>query len=321
MIMTAPTVSIILPTFNRLQYLRPAVASVFAQTFDDWELIIADDGSSAETRTFLRTLEMLPRVRLLWLSHTGNPGTVRNAALREAQGEYIAFLDSDDLWLPAKLAIQVKALEACTSQRWSYTAFNRIDDSGSAVFDKRIKQWVPYQGRIFERLLKMEAIVATPTVLARRQLIEAIGGFDEQQAQHEDYDLWLRLAVHNEVQALDTPLACVRTHHEHYYMSGGLRALIKYRRRLIEKMQGLVTDPRLRTVIKKQRALNAAQSANIYAALGERASAVQTLSGSWRFSWPYAGWWLGGTRALLRSLAPGWLVSVYRSGRRRLLQS
>ncbi len=83
--MTTPTVSIILPTFNRLQYLRAAVDSVFGQTFEDWELVIADDGSDSETQAYLRDVARGPRVRLLSLPHSGNPPAVRNIALREAR--------------------------------------------------------------------------------------------------------------------------------------------------------------------------------------------------------------------------------------------
>src|SRR5260221_147392 len=116
-----PLVSIIVPTFNRVKYLRVAVDSVFAQTFEDWELIIADDGSDADTMAYLRTLADVPRVKLLRLSHTGNPPAVRNAALREATAEYIAFLDSDDVWMPEKLEAQLMSLRSHPVRRWSYT--------------------------------------------------------------------------------------------------------------------------------------------------------------------------------------------------------
>jgi glycosyltransferase involved in cell wall biosynthesis len=82
-----PVVSIILPTCGRLQYLRATVDSVYRQTFRDWELIVADDGSDAETKGYLRTLENDSRVTLLWLTHTGIPAVVRNAALGRARGE------------------------------------------------------------------------------------------------------------------------------------------------------------------------------------------------------------------------------------------
>src|SRR5229473_5509224 len=128
--MTAPAISIILPTFNRLKYLRLTVDSVFAQTFVDWELLVADDGSDEETRAYLKGLESLPRVKLIWLSHSGNPSAVRNAALREARGDYIAFLDSDDMWMPTKLERQIDALRVSSDRRWIYTGYVRIGDAG-----------------------------------------------------------------------------------------------------------------------------------------------------------------------------------------------
>ncbi len=79
-----PTVSVILPTFNRLKYLRAAIQSAREQTFHDWELVIADDGSDAATRGYLQTLEDPPRIRVIRLSHCGKPAVVRNAALRAA---------------------------------------------------------------------------------------------------------------------------------------------------------------------------------------------------------------------------------------------
>jgi glycosyltransferase involved in cell wall biosynthesis len=306
-------VSIILPTCNRLKYLRPAAESVFSQTFQGWELIVADDGSDADTQAYLKTLSGLPRVKVMLLSHTGNPGTVRNAALREAKGDYIAFLDSDDLWLPLKLATQIKALDGST-RRWSYTAFNRIDESGNQVIDRNVRQWLPYEGAIFEQILRMEALIAMPTVVAERRLIEEAGGFDAGQVQHGDYELWLRLILRSEVLLIDTPLACVRTHREHY-THGGVWAL-EWKRRLFEKAQGLVVDPNLLAAVRMARAGNAAQLANAYAASGKRAAALQILSRSLRPSWRYAEWWAGALKTLLRSLAP-WMVAGYSLYRKR----
>src|SRR6185312_17059667 len=91
-----PLVSVVLPTFGRLHYLRPTVDCIRRQSFEDWELLVADDGSDAETREYLRALATESRVRVIWLAHTGVPAIVRNTALHEARGEYVAFLDSDD---------------------------------------------------------------------------------------------------------------------------------------------------------------------------------------------------------------------------------
>src|SRR5579872_455926 len=95
-------VSVIVPTFNRLRFLKPAIESVYAQTYADWDMTIADDGSDDETRVYLSSLRGL-RTRVLQLDHTGNPSYVRNVAIGAATGHYLAFLDSDDVWAPTKL--------------------------------------------------------------------------------------------------------------------------------------------------------------------------------------------------------------------------
>src|SRR5512140_1543143 len=120
-----PLVSIVLPTFGRLHYLRLTVGCIQRQSFEDWELLVADDGSDAQTREYLHALGTESRVKVIWLEHTGVPAIVRNAALREARGEYVAFLDSDDLWKPQKLARQIRTLQARPECQWSYTGFSQ----------------------------------------------------------------------------------------------------------------------------------------------------------------------------------------------------
>ena len=106
-----PLVSIILPTYNREVLLRRALESVLAQTYDLWELLVVDDGSTDGTRAYLQTLTDT-RVRAILREHCGNAGAVRNAGCRTARGSYLAFLDSDDQWLPEKLALQIADLHA-----------------------------------------------------------------------------------------------------------------------------------------------------------------------------------------------------------------
>src|SRR5689334_6622702 len=95
-----PAVSIVMPTYNRLEFLPATVESVLRQTMPDWELIVADDGSSAETLDYLESLTQDARVRLLRLRRSGNAGGARNAAIASARASMLAFLDSDDLWAP-----------------------------------------------------------------------------------------------------------------------------------------------------------------------------------------------------------------------------
>src|SRR5438128_1621108 len=115
-----PKVSVVLPTYNRRPLLREAVDSVVGQSFSDWELILVDDGSTDDTRAYFKELTD-PRVSRVFLPHSANRSAVRNAGIARARGEWIAFLDSDDLWAPEKLTRQVEALAADSSKRWSCT--------------------------------------------------------------------------------------------------------------------------------------------------------------------------------------------------------
>jgi len=308
--MKAPTVSIILPTFNRLKYLRPAVDSIFTQSFADWELIIADDGSDEETRTFLGTLAILPQVKVLWLSHMGRPSAVRNAALREAQGEYVAFLDSDDLWLPSKLGVQIQSLRCRSARKWAYTGFTIVDAAGDPRPGERDGRRPAPDGWILEQLLRMEAIVASPTVVACRALVEHLGGFDEKLTACEDYDLWLRLATRSEVDVIAEPLVHVRRHNEHY--ADDITALEDWRR-VLEKTRDTGLDRNLDSIVRRERAQVSAKIARSHAICGNRTGVWRTLLGSWQYSWRYRQWWLGAIEATARIFAP---ASVRRAVRR-----
>src|SRR5882724_1495319 len=278
-----PLVSVVVPTYNRLQYLPAAVSSVLGQTFGQWELIIADDGSDEETLAYLQTLEQLTRVKVLRLSHSGNPASARNAALREARGEYVAFLDSDDTWMPTKLEVQLAALRAAPDCHWSYTDHVRINEAGQSINSQRDPNRTLPGGDIVEPLLRLRAGTPTPTIMAERQLIERAGGFDEQQRLHEDYDLWLRLALLSKVLVLKEPLACVRRHDEHF-SSGGVRSY-EARLRVFEKMHGRLTQLRLQFVLRAERARHAGALAVAYAASGDGAGVWRTIVASWPYSW------------------------------------
>jgi glycosyltransferase involved in cell wall biosynthesis len=314
-----PVVSVILPTFNRLQYLPAALDSVFAQTYQDWELIVADDGSANETRAYLSSLAGRPKVKVLWLPHSGNPGAVRNIALREAQGEYIAFLDSDDLWMPSKLELQLAALRACASSQWSYTAIILINQTGAEIYREVNARRVYYEGRVFEHLLTSKVGIAMPTVVVSRRLLEQVGGFDERLQQQEDYHLWLRLAMLSEISVLRQPLACVRRHNEHF-SSRGISSL-EAKDRMLDKMQTLATDSRQRTVLRTARARNAAWLAVANAAAGNRSAAWRTFADSWRFSWRSAVWWLSGAKVLAYIFMPAPLMAIVREYRRAARQA
>jgi glycosyltransferase involved in cell wall biosynthesis len=312
---TAPaTVSIILPTFNRLTFLRISIDSVFAQTFKDWELIIADDGSDPETLEYLATLEDLPRVTLIRMAHTGNPSAVRNAALREARGSYIGFLDSDDVWMPSKLETQLAAHFSFPDRRWSYTALARIDAAGEPMRDGLGLGWIPYDGAIFEKLLALEATVATPTVLIERSLLQEAGSFDEQQPFFEDYDLWLRLSLLSDVLVLDSPLVLVRNHTQHY--SADRLRVYEARFRLLDKISSEAKTARLRAVLQLARANNALSLAFVSAIAGRRSNALKMLWRSRHCACRNRAWWPKAAVVVTRTVAPRWMRTRLREIRR-----
>jgi len=311
-------VSIILPTFNRREFLRAAVESIFAQTWTDWQLIIADDGSDADTRAYLEGLEDCPRVRLMCLPHTGRPSVVRNRALREARGQYVAFLDSDDVWLPAKLALQIASLRARSSCKWSYTKFVLVDESGNpTAWALRTGGWPTPSGWILEKLIRAETSIALPTVVVSRELLEKIGGFDERLIGSEDYELHLRLAQQSEVIGITEPLTLVRRHTQHFSGQG----VIPFESNLliIDRLLRSERVEHLRDILYRKRAEVAAGLARSHASAGHRGRAMRALAGSARHSWRYPRWWLAALETTARALAPGALRQAargYRNERR-----
>jgi glycosyltransferase involved in cell wall biosynthesis len=297
-----PIVSVIMPTYNRLEFLRPALDSLEAQTFTRWELIVADDGSRPPTRTYLEQRAAPPRIRLIRMPHCGRPSVVRNAALRAARAEYVAFLDSDDLWLPHKLERQIASLRRHPQRRWSYTAFAVVDADGSvrraAAADER--QSAP-SGWILERILNDRTVIALPSVLVSRQLLGELGAFDEALTMCEDDELWLRLAAASEIDGVDEPLTLIRRHGQH---AGSDAIAWRDRRRVFEKALRSNDDAHLTPLLRRLRAETAAGLARSQAAAAMRWSALTTLASSAHYSWRYRRWWRGAARTLAVALAP-----------------
>jgi glycosyltransferase involved in cell wall biosynthesis len=308
-----PVVSIIMPVFNRLKYLRAAIDSVFMQSFLDWELLIADDGSGPDTQDYLRTLDGQSRVEVLRLSRTGNPAAVRNAALREASGEYVAFLDSDDVWMPGKLQTQIASLRSHGSREWSYTGFTLVDGSGGPLAGTQVKRSPAHDGWILDQLVREEALVVTPSVVVRRAFIEEIGGYNEALLVCEDYELWVRLASRSEVDFIDEPLVLVRRHSEHSFDDV---TCLENLRRAVEIIQRSGAASHLDAVLCKRRANISAKLARAHALSGRPIRVAATLLSSARHSWRYREWWLGAFAATARTFAPPAALRAVRKCRR-----
>jgi glycosyltransferase involved in cell wall biosynthesis len=301
-----------MPTFNRLQFLPATVDSVFAQSHTDWELIIADDGSDSDTRAYLQSLTD-PRVNVLWMAHSGKPPVMLNAALRAARGEFVAFLDSDDLWLPRKLELQIDSLRRRPARRWSCTAFALIDAAGRPLARSR-PGWPAVSGQVRDRLLT-DAVIAMPSVMASRSLLEQAGPFDEGLAMNYDGDLWLRFAELSELDGVDEPLTLVRRHGMH-----GGSDIIAWSdlRRVIEKAQRGAGDAKFTAMLREQRAVTAAGLARSHAMFGRRIDAIRTLAESAPYSVRYLDWWRVGAYASARALAPRIVFNALRVLRDRM---
>lgn len=204
-----PLVTVVVPTYNRAELIVHAVQSVIDQTYRNWELVIVDDGS--EDRT-LERLEMLgePRLKVIRLSHCGKVARLRNIGAAAGSGDYIAFLDSDDLWHPERLEAQLSALRGASSS-WCYADHMLVTAEGARK-PLRAGRFRPLSGRIAVSLLRFETGVSIDTLLVPRSLFDEVGRFDEDLLGREDLDLVVRLAETADAVAVPTVLAFVRDH-------------------------------------------------------------------------------------------------------------
>ena len=210
--MSPPRVSVVIPTYNRAALLVEAVESVLAQTFADLEVIIADDGSTDGSAELVAALGD-ERVEVLRLDHSGTPAVARNAALARARGELVAFLDSDDVWVPEKLERQVAILHRSPGVGLVCSNSSVIDEDGNGIRDRYLPPDEGASGDVLAELLDVNFVVNSSAV-ARRELVEQAGAFSEDPRLRavEDYDLWLRVAATCEVVYLPEALVGYREH-------------------------------------------------------------------------------------------------------------
>ena len=200
-----PKVSVIIPTHNRRDYLREALASVLAQTYQDFEVIVVDDGSTDGTEEIVRAF---PETRYIFQENRG-VSAARNVGVARSNGEWLAFLDSDDLWQPSKLAIQIEFFTAQPHARICQT--EELWLRNGVRVNPHTKHRKP-SGDIFARSLHL-CLVSPSATMMRRELFESAGGFDEALPACEDYDLWLRIAATEPVHLIATPLIIKRGGH------------------------------------------------------------------------------------------------------------
>lgn len=200
--LTRPAVSVVVPAFNRSTLLRRAIDSVLAQTFGDFELIVVDDASTDDTEASVRAYRD-PRVRYLRQPQNAGVSAARNRGIRESRGDYVAFLDCDDEWLPGKLAAQVARLQASPPEvGLIYTGVESVAADGT----RRVK-CSRARGDVYREMLAQNVVHGGGSnVLLRRDAVAAAGFFDEALPAIEDYEYWVRVTRFFRVDVVEEPL-------------------------------------------------------------------------------------------------------------------
>lgn len=188
-------VSIVVPTFNRADVIGRALRSIIKQTYADYEVIVVDDGSTDDTESAVSAIKDA-RIRYIPLSENQGVAHARNIGIQEAAGDFIAFLDSDDEWLPDKLQIQMAEIEKLDdAYGMVYCRMGGWVRDGSSRFVCPPLDWKQkiLEGNIFHSLL-FQNVIGTPTMLVRRECFAQAGGFKEALRCLEDWEMILRIA-------------------------------------------------------------------------------------------------------------------------------
>ncbi|MBW1910406.1 MAG: glycosyltransferase [Deltaproteobacteria bacterium] len=240
------TVSVIIPTFNRAGKVVRAISSVLSQTFTDLEIIIVDDGSMDGTKDTLAKF----RNKIKYIYHSLNLGVsaARNSGIKKSTAPFISFLDSDDYWLPEKLAEQIAFFErnpnapACqTEEIWIR--------NGRRVNPRKIHR--KPSGDIFEPSLKL-CLVSPSAVILKRVLLEEVGLFDEDLPACEDYALWLRISCRYPVYLIKRPLVVKEGGHSDQ-LSARYKGMDKFRIKALVKLikSGVLNERQLQATFEE----------------------------------------------------------------------
>ena len=202
-----PKVTVVIPAYNAMTYLPETLDSVLRQTFTDFEVLIVNDGSTDSIESWLTTVND-DRVILISQANQGLPGA-RNMGITEAQGEYIAFIDADDLWEPTKLEKQVQCLEAKPEVGLVYAWTLLIDRHGNSTGTVTAAQ---VEGNVWEKLLLGDVVGSGSAAMVRRSCFDGVGLFDPDLTSIEDCDMWVRIAAHYPFAVIKEVLIFYRQH-------------------------------------------------------------------------------------------------------------
>jgi len=277
----SPVISVILPTYNCANFLPHSIQSILSQTYDSYEIIVVDDGSTDNTKEVLNPFMQ----KIKYVSYHWNKGAhvARNIGIRQALGKYIAFIDADDLWLPEKLQTDVDYLETHPDISMTYSKHINIDSNGNKLGEgSRIM--LP-SGNIFIQLFSEQNFIITSSVVVRREVFGTTGIFDEQLFNCQDWDMWLRIAYHFKVAGINKLL--IKYRHDLRSLSKNRDNVLKYQKAVIDKTytsfkgKGNGINEKL---YKKRLASHHAKVGRYYLRTGNKALALENFYSSLKYN-------------------------------------
>lgn len=302
--MSSPRVSVIIPSYNHEKYIEECIESVLSQTYRDREVLVIDDASKDRTPEILKGYEN----RIHLILHETNQGTykVLNEGLAHAKGEYFAILNSDDVWLPKKLELQVNLLDAHPEYVFCHTFGKFIDQDGNEIPGRPMGFEFPRvpSGDILPRLVMNNCVIAS-SVLLRLEIARKVCGFEESFRNLGDWDMWLRLAEQGEVGFVDQVLTLYRVHGENtiYQKETTRKEEILIREALLSKKEKLLRKSSQPREMRHALAHTAACLGTLYSITGRPREARRVYLKAFRFYPLRAKTWL---RYLL-TFAPLWV--------------
>lgn len=302
---TCPVVSVITPTYNRAGLVVEAARSVLAQTFEQFEMWIIDDGSTDDTRERLEPLLADPRLHYVYQENQGQ-SVARNNALARARGEFICFLDSDDSWLARKLELQLAVFRTRPEVDIVYGDYIFLDGAGIEIDQPNMKR---YSGHITAQMLQ-DNCVSMNTTMARRRCFDEMGGMSGKRRVADDYDLWLRFSARFQFYYLPETLARYRIMENQ--LSSDKQSRFEANEEIIEEF--LTTYPDAVSKAEARAGLSA-----FYARKGR----YYATSGQWRKALPAIGkalWLAPASKAPWRALAKVLAPNLTRTHLKQLLQ-
>jgi glycosyltransferase involved in cell wall biosynthesis len=237
-----PQVTVIIPTYNRAQFIHLAITSVLAQTFQDYEIVIVDDASTDNTELIVKSFSC---EKIRYIRHDKNKGEAeaRNTGVKNSQGEFIAFIDDDDEWMTEKLERQVKLINQCEKRVGAiYTGILVIDMESRKKVDHIVPQ---KRGYIYNDLLAEKCPMAPSTLLLKEECFKKVGSFDASIKYGTDYDMWIRIAKEYYFEYIEDPLVKYYIHNNKLsgnyanFAEGAEAILAKYGKVLSKNKIGL----------------------------------------------------------------------------------